>query len=114
MGQVSVTVNGTSYDLVCGDGEEQRLVQLARYVDGKIAAIASTVGQVGEGRLLLMAALVITDEMWDAAAELRALRGAARPGQQSAEARDQDQALGADIEALAERIESIAARLTAT
>lgn len=110
MGLVSVTVNGTSYDLACGEGEEERVIHLARYVDGKVAAIASTIGQAGEARLLLMAALVITDEMWDAAAELRSLRAAGRGGVTDGE---DDRALGADIQALAEKIESIAARLRA-
>jgi cell division protein ZapA len=66
MGQVSVPVNGRSYTITCDDGQETRIRRLAQYLDAKVGAFVSKVGQVGEARLLLLAALVIADELSDA------------------------------------------------
>ena len=66
MGQVSVPVNGRSYALSCDDGQETRIRRLAQYVDAKVTEFVGSVGQVGEARLLLLAALVIADELSDA------------------------------------------------
>lgn len=66
MGQVAITVNGRSYRFDCGDGEEPRLKELADYVKSRMDALTREHGNVGEERLLLMAALTIADELWDA------------------------------------------------
>jgi cell division protein ZapA len=66
MGQVSVPVNGRSYAIICEDGQETRIRRLAQYVDAKVAEFVGSVGQAGEARLLLLAALVIADELSDA------------------------------------------------
>jgi cell division protein ZapA len=65
MGQVSVPVNGRFYEITCDDGQEIRIRRLAQYVDAKVAEFVGRVGQVGEARLLLLAALVIADELSD-------------------------------------------------
>jgi len=79
MRQVTVTVNGRTYRLSCGDDEEERLQRLADYVAGKVDELAGEFGQVGEERLLLMAALLIGDELFDAR-ESRATLDAGEPG----------------------------------
>lgn len=70
MAQVSVTLNDRVYRLVCDDGEEDRLVELATYVKAKVAQLTAEVGRAGDERLILMAALMIADELWDARAAL--------------------------------------------
>ena len=59
MGQVVVTVNGRAFPLNCADGEEPRIRRLAQYVDGKVGEFVKMHGQIGEARLILLAALVI-------------------------------------------------------
>lgn len=71
MGQVTVTLNGRTYRLRCGDGEETRLLQLAGHLERRIDGLAAEFGQVGDERLLLMAALLITDELWETRERLR-------------------------------------------
>ena len=105
MGQVVVKVNGRDFALRCADGQEARLRQLAQFVDAKVSQFAKELGQVGEARLLLLAALAIADELSDAndaLAEARAKAGAPEPAAQAA---------ASSIDAIAERIESIAARI---
>lgn len=82
MGQVTVTLNGRTYRLRCGDGEETRLLQLAGHLEQRIDALAAEFGPVGDERLLLMAALLITDELWDMREQLE--RAGAGPNQADA------------------------------
>lgn len=65
MGQVSVILNGRAYRLACGDGEEPRLLELAGHIKERVEQLMLDFGQVGHDRLLLMAAILIADELWD-------------------------------------------------
>lgn len=73
MGQVAVTLNGRTYRLRCGDGEEERLMQLATHVRGRLDSLTAEFGQAGDERLLLMAALLISDELFDARSRIDVL-----------------------------------------
>ena len=59
---VNVMVNGRAYTIACDEGEEDHLRDLAATVDAKAREVLSSVGQVGDTRLLLMAALLMADE----------------------------------------------------
>jgi cell division protein ZapA len=63
---VNVMVNSRAYTIACDDGEEDHLKELATHVDRKVRELLETVGQVGDQRLLLMAAVLITDELFEA------------------------------------------------
>jgi cell division protein ZapA len=87
MAQVAVTVNGRSYRFDCGDGEEARLQELATFVKGRVEELTRQHGNAGEERMLLMAALLIADELWDARAALSekpAADVAAKPAEEAA------------------------------
>jgi cell division protein ZapA len=107
MGQVVVTVNGRAFPLNCADGEEARTRRLAQYVDGKVGEFVKTHGQIGEARLILLAALVIADELSDTNDLVQNERSRAR----GAGVVDDTGAVVTGIRGIAQRIESIAARL---
>jgi len=65
MATVTVTVNGRSYSVGCEDGQESHVANLARNFDSQVREVADAVGQVGELRLFLMAALLTADEAAD-------------------------------------------------
>jgi cell division protein ZapA len=65
MAQVSLQINGYGYILGCADGEEDHLFALAADLDRRIEEIKGSTGTTGEARLLLMAALVVSDELHD-------------------------------------------------
>ncbi|MEI9994979.1 MAG: cell division protein ZapA [Rhizomicrobium sp.] len=67
---VNVMVNSRAYTIACDDGEEAHLRDLAAHVDHKVKELLGSVGQVGDQRLLLMAALLIADEHHEVAAQL--------------------------------------------
>jgi cell division protein ZapA len=84
MGQVTVTLNRRTYRLACGDGDEARLQDLSAYVKAKVETLAARFGQVGDDRLLLMAALLITDELFDARSPTETADNADDPAERAA------------------------------
>jgi len=110
MGQVVVKINGRDFPLSCPDGQEPRIRRLAQYVDAKTVEFRNSLGQIGEARLILLAAIVIADELLDTSEALQQERNRARnAGSAAPEAASGASASG--IRDVAERIESIAARL---
>jgi cell division protein ZapA len=109
MSQVNVTVNGRPFTITCDDGQEPRIRRLAQYVDARVGEFVKTVGQVGEARLLLLAALVIADELSDANEALQEERSRNRAAE--AEAADAADAAASGVHGIAQRIEAIAVRL---
>ncbi len=66
MALVNVMVNGRAYTIACDDGEEKHLQELAGLVDAKVRGLLESVGQTSEPRLMLMAALLIADDYFEA------------------------------------------------
>ncbi len=112
MSELNVTINGRDYLVGCDDGQEDQLRKLARFVDMKVAELTSTLGQIGDARLLVMASLMIADELSDAYGQIEAQdAGEAAPPPRSAEESSAEQSVAATLEACAQRIEDIATRL---
>ena len=110
MAQISVLINGRAYPIVCDDGQESHLTKLAQFFDKRIEQIAAAVGRADDARLLVMASLMVADELWDAQAELKAVRAEANESPAMAATHAED-AVARRIERIAERIEGLAARL---
>jgi cell division protein ZapA len=113
---VNVMINGRAYTIACDDGEEAHLKDLAAHVDGKAREVLSSVGQVGETRMLLMAALLIADEHHDLVAKVTAGQNAARGSSEDSQKlhlkAEQAESQAADaLESAAKKLEDIAARL---
>ena len=105
MAKVSLTINGRAYDVACDAGQEEHVKSLGREIDRRVGTFADNLGQVGDTRLLLMAALLISDEL--ETARTAASDAAQRAGEQeSGAAADQ-------VERMVRRIDTIAARLGA-
>jgi cell division protein ZapA len=111
MGQVVVTINGRAFPLGCADGEEPRIRRLAQYVDSKVNEFVHIHGQVGEARLILLAAIVIADELSDTNEVYQRNRGRVSVESSGGEA---SAITVSNIRNIAQRIESIAARLEST
>jgi len=97
MGQITIQIGGRGYPLACRDGEEKHLIDLAAMLDGKAGELNTTLGAMSESRLLLMAGILIADELFDS-------RKAGSP----AAAAPLD---GARVTALAQRLEALAETL---
>lgn len=113
MAQVAIRINGKSYDIGCEDGQEAHLQSLAEYLDKKVRDLASAVGQVGEARLLVMAGLLIADELSETGSRLGNLEGELRAALRSeveaeaqAAATERLDSAAAELEALTRRLEA--------
>ncbi len=65
MAQVSVVVNGRLYKLECEDGGEEQLRELSAYLNQKIETMKQSYPNEAGEQLLVIAALMITDEFFD-------------------------------------------------
>jgi len=106
MPKVSLTIHGRHYDLSCDDGQEEHLSELAAYIDRRMKELQSTVGDIGEMRLMVMTSLLIADELSDCLKREGLKLGEELP--------DNESGLAQNLEWTADRIEAIAARLEAS
>lgn len=113
MSQLSITVNGRSYQIACEEGQEKHLGELGAYLDKRVKDLVASVGQVGDTRLLVMVALLIADELSELYDELDTVRGqkpASGATPITAELIPESE-MADRLEAAARTIEDIAARL---
>jgi cell division protein ZapA len=115
---VNVMVNGRAYTIACDDGEEEHLKALAGEVDAKVKELLGSVGQVGDQRLILMAALLLADELHGATDQLAAARqelSAARSSTTDVTGRlAEAESIAAEaLENAVKRLETLAAKLKA-
>ena len=66
MAKADISLRGRSYSIACAPGQEARIQSLADQLDGRVQQIAGAVGDIGDERLLLIAALALLDELDDA------------------------------------------------
>src|SRR5271168_3359512 len=110
MAQVTLRINGYAYTLGCQDGEEAHLQAMAAEVDRRIDGVKASAGPSGEARMLVIAALLMADDIY----ELRQAVAAAGPGGQDSATGSvpaADGRLGRRLGKLAKRAEDIAAGL---
>lgn len=117
MGQVAITLNGRAYRLECDNGEEDRLRGLAGELDEHVERLKQQFGQVGDDRLLVMAALMIGDELAETRLRLEEANAKLAEIFRNRSALDQEfdeaQAEAADtIASLADRIEALSAAMS--
>ncbi len=118
MAHVTVTVNGRAYTIACDDGEEKHLADLSQFIDKRVAEIAGAIGQVGDARLLLMASLLIADELGLREQKVEELEGEISQLKQTRvavaeKAQTAEGAVADVLESAAIRIEEIAAKVLA-
>jgi cell division protein ZapA len=73
MSQLSVVINSRQYRMACEDGQEERLIELARDLDQRIGQLRDKFGEIGDTRLTVMAALTIADELNEAGQRMQGL-----------------------------------------
>jgi len=107
--QVAVTINGRAYQIACDDGQEEHLRRLAGYLDRRVAELVAAMGQVGDNRLLVMASLLVADELSDLTAEVKELK--TQIESRATAASDTEGRVEALLQRLAQRLDGVAARL---
>ena len=65
MANVNIKFNNKDYLLSCDDGQEQNLKELANHLDSKYSKLQHNLGNIGENKLLLIAAIQMVDDYFD-------------------------------------------------
>jgi cell division protein ZapA len=99
MAQVTLRINGYAYTIACKDGEEQHLEAMGAEVSRRIDNVRASAGPSGESRMLMMAALLMADDIFELRGRLEAAP-AAVPAT--------DPKLGRKLNRMAKRAEEIA------
>jgi cell division protein ZapA len=116
MSHVNFTINGRQYRMACEDGQEGHLLKLAKDLDHRIDQLRSQFGEIGDMRLVVMAALTVADELLEASQSLKQaqedLAVLQESGDSAAERRRATEgAIAAALNSAAERIEAMTKRL---
>ena len=96
---VTIRLHGTPYHIGCGAGEEAHIETLAAEIEEVLQSLVGSVGQIGESRLLAMAALILADRAHEGGTDMKA-------------AADGEDAAAAALERAAERILTLASKLS--
>ncbi|MCR9129341.1 MAG: cell division protein ZapA [Alphaproteobacteria bacterium] len=112
MSKVTISLNGRAFTIGCEEGQQAYLRDLAGHLDGHVRDLSDKVGQIGDLRLLLMASLIVADEMREAQGRIEALEEErsdlkGRLSQAEARVRTERARAAEAIEAAAARLESL-------
>ena len=73
MAQVSVSIDGKIYRMACDEGQEQHLTDLATRFDRYVTHLKSSFGEIGDQRLVVMASIMVMDELTEQQKKLKGL-----------------------------------------
>ena len=65
MANVNVKFNGKEFLLSCEDGQEEHLQELTANLNEKFNNLKSTLGSIGENKLLLITSITVMDEYYE-------------------------------------------------
>lgn len=108
MAEINLQINGRNFGISCDDGQEQRVIDLAYYVDSRLKDISDAGAASNESHLLVLTALMLADEVFDLRDNVNNLGGQVEEGQTL---KQDEIAIAQAIDHLADRIDSIATRV---
>ena len=65
MANVNIKFNGKEFLLSCEDGQEEHLEELSIYLNNKFDNLKSSLGNIGENKLLLITSIKVMDEYFE-------------------------------------------------
>jgi len=93
---VEITINKQIYKIACDEGQEDHIKNLSLLINDEVEKLVSSLGQVGDARLLLMTCLIIADKLKE------------KPNKEVSENYD---SLAEEIKTITQRIELVADKL---
>jgi cell division protein ZapA len=120
MAEVTIYINGRSYDISCDNGQEGRIVDLATYIDQRLQSISRAGAAYNDAHLQVLTSLVLADELFDArngglqapvkaSRQQTAVPAAAAPA--PGISKEEETAVLKVIEQLTKRIEGVAGKI---
>ena len=116
MAQVSVSIDGKIYRMACDEGQEQHLEDLATRFDRYVTHLKSSFGEIGDQRLVVMAGIMVMDELTEQQKKLKGLESEVETLRKTrdealSKADRNDIALTTVLGEVTERIEKLAVKL---
>lgn len=122
MPEVDITIGGRTFEVACQEGEQHFLQSAAKLLDDEATVLTSQIGRIPEGRMLLMAGLMLADKsagmedrmrelevkLAESTQELETLRNAPAPAPQKVEVPVVPNSVKDSLAELAARAEAIA------
>ena len=65
MPEINITINNRDHKIACSAGEEERVKELASLLNAEVINIANSLGQIGDVKLMVLAAITILDKNQD-------------------------------------------------
>jgi len=65
MANVNINFNGKEFVLSCEDGQEEHLEELASHLNQKFDNLKTSLGNIGENKLLLITSITVMDEYFE-------------------------------------------------
>ena len=65
MANVNIKFNGKEFLLSCEDGQEDHLEELSNHLNNKFDDLKSSLGNIGENKLLLITSITVMDEYFE-------------------------------------------------
>ncbi|HEU0118418.1 MAG TPA: cell division protein ZapA [Alphaproteobacteria bacterium] len=65
MSKIAITLYGREYSVNCDAGQEDRLRQIVKFVEGRMQEVADKIGNTTEPRLLMLTCLSLADQLFD-------------------------------------------------
>ena len=123
MAEVNVSIHGKPYGISCDDGQEDRVLEVGRFVDARVKEISRAGAATNENHLLVLTSLVLADEIKELSETMEVLKEQlediqTRPEGQAiasdgALSTEQEQEIIQAIEYLQNRLNSVSQRLQA-
>lgn len=114
--RITVRINDRDYPLACRAGEEERITALAGRIDAIAKRVPGANNVLGESRLLVMAALILADQLDELERSKAKTKSSAstkaKTGVSDLDGETMD-TLAEQIEIIAGRLETLAGKLTA-
>lgn len=111
MAEISLNINGQSYDMECDDGQEGRVLALGDHVDAKLREIQEAGAASSDSHLLVLTALMLSDEIFDLKDQLRKGDVAPSSSSSSPPSNQNDAVVAQTIKSISQRIDSLAKRI---
>ena len=112
MSEMTISINSRPFQVLCRDGEEAQVTQLAEDLAARVAAIKKLNEKAGDSHLLVLAGLTLCSELRDMKRDIEAIRlDVARAGSAretlGEKMNDMEDALTAALLLAAEKVEAM-------
>ncbi len=111
MADVTLNINERNYSIGCDDGQENRVLELGNFIDHKIRELKKSGASGSESHMLMLASLVMADEIYELRENLRQANAAFAQLSRDAISQKDEEIITDAIHHLASRIDSISERL---